>query len=101
MRRKVLVGMLIICTAILLLSETGSIACAGDWPMFHHDLRHTGYTDEKIPDDLKLIWSYKTRDRVVPSSPAVADGKIFVGSWDGKIYCFGEKKGSRERYTGI
>jgi len=42
-------------------------------------------------DDGSLIWSYKTSVYQLHSSPAVADGKIFIGSYDNKIYCFGEK----------
>ena len=35
-----------------------------------------------------LIWSYTTSG-VVVSSPAVADGKVYLGSWDHKVYAFG------------
>jgi hypothetical protein len=51
-----------------------------------------------VPGDNKLycldaatgahVWSYTTGDSVL-SSPAVADGKVYVGSMDGKVYCFG------------
>ncbi|MGB7531465.1 MAG: PQQ-binding-like beta-propeller repeat protein [Halobacteriota archaeon] len=68
------------------------IAQAGDWPMFHHDARHTGYTDDTIPDNLELLWSYETGN-CVDSSPAVANGKVFVGSDDHKIYCLNENTG--------
>jgi outer membrane protein assembly factor BamB len=67
--------------AILVLL-TGTVQ-ASDWPMFHHDARHTGYTDESIADDLELLWSYETGN-CVDSSPAVADGKVFVGSHDSR-----------------
>ena len=69
------------------------VAQAGDWPMFHHDARHTGYTTEKVPDELELLWSYKTEGSVF-SSPAVVNGKVFVGSYYGKIYCLDEDDGS-------
>ena len=69
------------------------IACAADWCMFHHDARHTGYADESIPDDLELLWSYETGSAVY-SSPAVADGKVFVGSSDCIIYCLDEDTGN-------
>lgn len=91
MRRKVVIGVLFFCTAILFLSGTVSIACAADWPMIYHDSRHTGYTDEKISDDLELLWSYEV-DNVV-SSPIVAEGKVFLGSQNGKIYCLDENNG--------
>jgi len=37
-----------------------------------------------------LKWKYRTGDWIF-SSPAIADKKVFVGSKDGKIYCFGVK----------
>jgi len=67
-------------------------AQAGDWRMFHHDARHTGYTNESFSDELELLWSYETGYGVC-SSPAVADGKVFLGSNDHKIYCLDEEAG--------
>jgi len=69
------------------------VAQADDWPMFHHDPAHTGYTTESISDDLELLWSYQTGN-CVDSSPAVANGKVFVGSRDEKIYCLDEDTGN-------
>jgi hypothetical protein len=57
------------------------------WPSFHHDLRHTGYSTSKAPDDNHTLWSYQTGGWV-RSSPAVTDGKVYVGSLDGKVYAF-------------
>ena len=79
-----------IITILVLLT---CVAQASDWPMFHHDFRHTGSTTEKVSDDLKLLWSYKTGGGV-GSSPAVVDGKVFVGSYDNKIYCLDADDGS-------
>jgi outer membrane protein assembly factor BamB len=58
-------------------------AQASDWTMFRHDARHTGCTDESIPDDLELLWSYETGG-YVESSPTVANGKVFVGANDNR-----------------
>jgi outer membrane protein assembly factor BamB len=38
--------------------------------------------------NLSLKWSYTTGGYVW-SSPAVANGVVYVGSWDGKVYAFG------------
>ena len=57
-----------------------------NWPMFRHDARHTGYSNATAPDTNVLLWSYETGD-IIYSSPAVANGKVFVGSYDNKIYC--------------
>jgi len=57
-----------------------------DWPMFRHDPQHTGYTDCEMPDELELLWKYKTGDWVF-SSPAVVNGKVYFGSYDNYLYC--------------
>ena len=36
------------------------------------------------------LWEYSTGDAIYYSSPAVADKMVFVGSYDGKVYAFGE-----------
>ncbi len=80
----------------------------GDWPMFRHDLRHTGSINSGFgtiyigSNDLHLYaidsqtcainWRYRT-GAAVKSSPAIlpdesggAVSKIYVGSDDGKLY---------------
>ncbi len=56
------------------------------WPMFHHDLNHTGYSTSIAPNTNQVSWSYRT-GHGMNSSPAVADGKVYVGSWDDNVYC--------------
>ena len=63
-----------------------------DWVMFRHDARHSGYSNTTAPDTNDLLWSFETGDYVC-SSPAVANGKVFVGSDDDKIYCLDEDTG--------
>jgi outer membrane protein assembly factor BamB len=79
--------------AILLLLV--STIQAGDWPMFHHNARHTGNINESFPDDLEFLWSFEIGG-YVSSSPAVANGKVFVSYRDhlaNIIYCLNEKTG--------
>jgi outer membrane protein assembly factor BamB len=57
------------------------------WPMRGHDLNHTGYSTSTAPNTNNTLWNYTTGS-YVESSPAVADGKVFVGSWDQKVYAF-------------
>ncbi len=56
------------------------------WPMFGHDLSHSRYSTSLGPDTNNSLWSYTTGDEVL-SSPAVADGKVYIGSYDGTVYC--------------
>lgn len=60
-----------------------------DWPMFHHDLRHTGYSPSTAPDMNQKLWSYET-GRNINSQAAIANGRVFIGSFDKKIYCLNE-----------
>jgi hypothetical protein len=63
------------------------------WPMFHHDLTHTGYSTSKAPKTNQTLWNFATGS-VVWSSPAVADGKVYVGSYDMKLYCLDASTGA-------
>jgi outer membrane protein assembly factor BamB len=56
------------------------------WPMFRHDLEHSGYSTSKAPDTNNVLWNYTTGYWVY-SSPAVADGKVYIGSADYNVYC--------------
>jgi outer membrane protein assembly factor BamB len=56
------------------------------WPMFGQNPQRTGRSPYSGPEVPKLKWSFTTGD-AVQSSPAIgADGTIYVGSWDDKLY---------------
>jgi outer membrane protein assembly factor BamB len=38
--------------------------------------------------DGKLVWKYELGGQII-SNPAVVEGKLIVGNFDGFIYCFG------------
>ena len=63
------------------------------WPMFSHDLNHTGYSTSTAPNTNNTIWNYTTGGAVW-SSPAVVDGRVYVGSWDYKVYCLDASTGA-------
>jgi len=64
------------------------------WPMFHHDSMHTGLSSSSAPETNDVLWTFQTGDRIV-SSPAVADGRLFVGSMDNKIYALDQFSGAQ------
>ncbi|PKP57657.1 MAG: hypothetical protein CVT88_08575 [Candidatus Altiarchaeales archaeon HGW-Altiarchaeales-1] len=70
------------------------ISVAGDWEMFGHDLEHTGETSDVIknPENLKLKWKFKTGS-YVRSSPTISGNFVYVGSWDGYVYCLNKNTG--------
>jgi outer membrane protein assembly factor BamB len=62
------------------------------WPMFHHDMEHTGLsTFDTSTDTGTLRWKFsggldgRTAEAIQPfSSPALSgDGTIYIGSWNG------------------
>jgi len=67
------------------------------WPMFRHNIRHKGYTESPAPNTNEPMWNYTTGS-VVDSSPAVVDGKVYVGSGIaegvGKVYCLDAMTGA-------
>ena len=58
------------------------------WPMFAHDLTHTGYNPDEtqLQPPLRLKWTYTTGSHIYGSSPAVVNGAVYVGSDDTKVY---------------
>jgi len=75
-----------------------TLCCAGlifgqlsgsPWPMFHHDLLHTGQSSYAGPHAAAVLWSYETSGLNVSSSPAVgSDGRVYEGGEDNVFYAF-------------
>jgi hypothetical protein len=64
-----------------------------DWPMFRHNLQRTGYSTSPAPSTNQTLWTFTTGGFVI-SSPAVANGNVYVGSYDDKIYCLDDATGA-------
>jgi hypothetical protein len=69
------------------------------WPMFHHDLQHTGQSPyDTSRNDGTLKWRYQTGSGIV-SSPAISsDGTIYVGSNDSYLYSLNPEGTLKWRY---
>ena len=69
------------------------------WPMRGHDLNHSGCSLSPAPNTNNVTWSSTTGNGVT-SSPAVVDGKVFVGSVDCSVYCLDALTGANKwKYT--
>ena len=66
----------------------------GSWPMYRGGQSLVGVTDAELPDEMELLWRFRTGD-AVRSSPAIADGRVFVGSDDGAIYAINAATGEK------
>jgi outer membrane protein assembly factor BamB len=75
-------------------SNTNASSSTDDWTMFRHDTSHSGYLTGNSPtNSVKLLWTFTTMAGVV-SSPAVANGCVFVGCNDGAVYCLNSSNGA-------
>lgn len=66
----------------------------GDWPQFHGDRAQKGYVPGELPDQLSLVWRFKTGGEV-KSSPAVVKGKLYIGSSDKHLYSLDVETGKQ------
>ncbi len=57
-------------------SQINASSTSSDWPMFHHDHVHSGYSTSTAPNTNQTLWTYKTDGTV--GSPAVANGKVYM-----------------------
>ena len=64
------------------------------WPMFHHDLTHTGSSTSTAPTTNQTLWNYTTGSWV-GSSPAVVGGIVYVGSGDQNVYALNAATGAQ------
>ncbi len=56
-----------------------------NWPMFRHDLNHSGYSTDKAPETNDTLWKLIV---TVHSPPAVVDDKVYFGLKDyEKVWC--------------
>jgi outer membrane protein assembly factor BamB len=69
------------------------VAVASDWPQFRNGPRHQGYDAQELEvsasnvASLGLTWTGATGG-VVDSSPAIANGVVYIGSMGGTLYAY-------------
>lgn len=71
------------------------LAAAGVWPNSRGNQRLTGQADGKLADELRLCWTFQTGD-AIRTAPVVAEGKVYVGSDDGRLYALRLEDGKAE-----
>jgi len=81
------------------ISDRVTSQAGSPWPMFHHNLQHTGRSLYLGAQTANLKWSYTTDD-YIRSSPAIgSDGTIYVGSDDYKLYALNPNGTLKWSYT--
>ena len=85
--------LLLLRASFLLLSLPG---LGADSAMFRGNPAHTGvYNAAGVSKFSKVKWKFHT-DGMVISSPAVAEGVVYVGSTDGKLYAVDRESGAQK-----
>jgi len=66
-----------------------------DWTMWRGNVENPGFTWDRGPLNLNVgpKWSFQTGGGII-SSPAVANGKVYIGSNDKHVYCIDAYNGS-------
>lgn len=89
-----LLGLALIVTGVMValprLSSTHAANAGTDWPMYMHDLGHSGYNsaetiiNQTSAPNLKQHWAYQvSTGTAIFSQPVVVNGLIYWGSFDG------------------
>ncbi|GCE14975.1 outer membrane protein assembly factor BamB family protein [Tengunoibacter tsumagoiensis] len=73
-------------------------AVSNDWPMYLHDIAHTSASTDTTfstanANQLKPLWTYQTGGGI-SSQPAIVNGVVYIGSWDGYEYAFDATTGA-------
>ncbi|MFC2015083.1 PQQ-binding-like beta-propeller repeat protein [Chloroflexota bacterium] len=75
--------------------NVNSNSAPGEWAMFQHDLARSGsYDSTAFSPKGTLKWVFST-DAPIHSSPAVADGIVYVGSQDFNLYAVDADTGTK------
>ncbi len=102
---KIVHALFVIALAISLPASGQS----SDWPMWRHDAARSGSTDQPLPDNLRLKWSWNLGPTTPawPASqtklqfdagfePVCADGRLVIGSpVDGRVIAFDVASGEQ------
>jgi outer membrane protein assembly factor BamB len=56
-----------------------------DWRVFRGNAEQTGVVAAALPDKLEVLWTFSTKDSI-EGAPAIADGVVYVGSFDEYLY---------------
>lgn len=78
----------IVALAILLCASAALGEDSDSWPTLHRDYQRSGFTGETIQGPFQRKWFRDFHDEVIATrcEPIVAEGKVFVGTFAGKLH---------------
>jgi hypothetical protein len=88
MKRRLFLGVVMFCFMfVLFVFPVHAQLASSPWPMFHANAQHIGQSAYAGSQKGTLFWSYRTGEDVSSSSAIGSDGRVYVGSYDNRIYC--------------
>jgi outer membrane protein assembly factor BamB len=106
-RIRIVVLILCACFVSVAWGQQPAGKCNNGWAQFHRYNMQRWARCEKVlgvnnVGSLQRKWSHSTGRAQVASSPAVANGVVYVGSWDGYVYALDVRSGALLwRYTAV
>lgn len=76
-----------------LVEWSNELTGSSDWPMYRQNVQHTGCSTSNAPTTNQTLWAF-TAGNALQCSPSVADGKVYVGSFDKNMYCLDAATGA-------
>ena len=70
------------------------VAKSAEWASFRNGFDLLGIAHSKLPEKLELQWKFKTGEMVV-STAAIVDGRVYVASLNGQLFCLNRKTGEK------
>jgi outer membrane protein assembly factor BamB len=71
-----------------------SRGCSVEWPTFGYSNCRNEIVETSGPEEPEVFWKFQTGDRVV-TSPVLAEGNVYFGSFDGNIYSIDSETGEK------
>ena len=76
-----------------------------NWPLFRGNPAGTGVATSTLPEDLELLWEFRTEDSLFAATAAIVEDTIYLGDADKWFYAIeletGRKKWSHEVEMGF
>jgi outer membrane protein assembly factor BamB len=70
---------------------------AEDWPVGRGNAQSTGVADEILAPPLAVLWKFSAgKDGPFEANAVVADGTVYVGSFDGNLYAIDANTGKKK-----
>jgi len=84
--KKLLFQVLTISVAILFAAVLVHASDATSWPVSRGNASSQGVSESKLPEKPRLLWTFSEPSTAFDATPAIADGRVFIGDLDGGAY---------------